>query len=89
MLRNAPVFNKLIADRLPDDDDLASQPTKSRLENAVTAGDLLAMTDWFVDRFVETFAKEPTEITLDGPPTKRHSEAARTSGQRPIRAARV
>lgn len=34
-LRSDPVF-KLLAGRLPDGDDLASQPTLSRFENAVT-----------------------------------------------------
>ena len=63
-LRSDPIF-KLIADRSPEDDDLASQPTISRLENAVTATDLLKMEDWFIDRFVESFAQEPAEITLD------------------------
>src|SRR5471030_3083838 len=38
-LRSDPVF-KLIADRLPDDCDLASQPTLSRFENVVTISDL-------------------------------------------------
>ena len=57
-LRSDPVF-KLIADRLPDDQDLASQPTISRLENAVTATNLLHMEDWFIDRFVESFEVEP------------------------------
>lgn len=63
-LRSDPIF-KLIAERSPDDEDLASQPTISRLENTVTAGDLLEMEDWFIDRFVESFEEEPTEITLD------------------------
>ena len=63
-LRSDPIF-KLIADRAPDDDDLASQPTISRLENSVTAGDLLKMEEWFIDRFVESFREEPAEITLD------------------------
>src|SRR4051812_30727825 len=38
-LRSDPVF-KLIADRLPDDPDLTSQPTRSRFENAVSIADL-------------------------------------------------
>lgn len=63
-LRSDPIF-KLIAEQSPDGDDLASQPTISRLENAVTAGDLLKMEDWFIDRFVESFTEEPAEITLD------------------------
>ena len=63
-LRSDPVF-KLIAEQSPDGDDLASQPTISRLENAVTPSDLLKMEDWFIDRFVESFTEEPNEITLD------------------------
>ena len=63
-LRSDPVF-KLIADRSPEDEDLASQPTISRLENAVTASNLLQMEDWFIDQFVESFDQEPAEITLD------------------------
>lgn len=63
-LRSDPIF-KLIANYDPGDDDLASQPTISRLENAVTAGDLLRMEDWFLDRFVESFEETPEVITLD------------------------
>src|SRR5256885_12194401 len=36
ILRDDPVF-KLIADRLPEDEALASQPTLSRFENLATA----------------------------------------------------
>ena len=43
-LRSDPVF-KLIADRLPDDRDLASQPTLSRFENGVTISDLWHLRD--------------------------------------------
>ena len=63
-LRSDPVF-KLIADRAPDDKDLASQPTISRVENSVTPSDLLRLEDWFIDRFVESFDEPPTRITLD------------------------
>ncbi len=63
-LRSDPVF-KLIAERLPDEMDLASQPTISRLENAVTATDLLRMEDWFIDRFIESFSAAPSQLTLD------------------------
>ena len=42
-LRSDSVF-KLVAGRQPDDLDLASQPTLSRLENSVTASDLLRLT---------------------------------------------
>lgn len=63
-LRSDPVF-KLIADRPAEDRDLASQPTISRVENSVTAADLLRLEDWFIQRFVESFDEEPTAITLD------------------------
>ncbi len=63
-LRSDPVF-KLISGRELDDKDLASQPTISRLENAVTAGDLLKMEKWFVEQFVDSFGSPPELITLD------------------------
>src|SRR6516225_8249017 len=43
-LRTDPVF-KLIADRSPDGADLASQPTLSRFENAVSIPDLSRLRD--------------------------------------------
>lgn len=63
-LRYDPVF-KLLADRSPDGEDLASQPTISRIENMVTATDLLRLENWFLDQFVESFDTRPTRITLD------------------------
>jgi len=63
-LRSDPVF-KMIADRAPDDRDLASQPTISRIENSVTPADLLRLEDWFIQRFVDSFDEEPDAITLD------------------------
>lgn len=63
-LRSDGVF-KLLAGRLPDDDDLASQPTLSRLENSVTAGDLLRLQDWFLEKFIESFDEPPRSLTLD------------------------
>ena len=35
------------------------------MENSVTAGDLLQLEDWLIDRFVESFENEPAQITLD------------------------
>lgn len=63
-LRSDGVF-KLVAGRRPDDLDLASQPTLSRLENSVTAGDLLRLEEWFLQKFIRSFAAPPTELTLD------------------------
>ena len=63
-LRSDPVF-KLIADRLPDDPDLSSQPTLSRFENAVSIPDLWRLRDVLVDVFLQSFAQPPRHLTLD------------------------
>jgi DDE family transposase len=63
-LRSDGIF-KLVAGRRPDGFDLASQPTLSRLENAVTAADLLRMEEEFLARFIGSFAAPPTQLTLD------------------------
>jgi hypothetical protein len=63
-LRSDPIF-KLVAGRCPDDNDLASQPTLSRFENAVTAADLLRLEAWFLEEFIRSFDKPPDSITLD------------------------
>src|SRR3954470_1037264 len=63
-LRSDPVF-KLLADRLPDDLDLASQPTLSRFENAVSIPDLWRLRDVFVDSFLQAFDSPPRHLTLD------------------------
>src|SRR5512143_1140576 len=63
-LQSDPVF-KLIADRLPDDPDLASQPTLSRFENAVSIPDLWRLRDVLVDLFIQSFDTPPHHLTLD------------------------
>jgi hypothetical protein len=63
-LRSDPAF-KLLADRLPDDPDLASQPTLSRFENAVTIADLKRLREFLVESFLESFDEPPARITLD------------------------
>ena len=63
-LRSDPVF-KLIADRLPDDPDLASQPTLSRFENAVSIPDLWRLRDVLVNVFLQSFDRPPGHLTLD------------------------
>ena len=47
-LRADPVF-KLVADRSPEDDHLASQPTLSRFENAISIQSLKRLRDVFLD----------------------------------------
>ena len=63
-LRSDGLF-KIVAGRRPDAPDLASQPTLSRLENAVTASDLLRLEAWFIDQFIASLATPPRELTLD------------------------
>jgi hypothetical protein len=63
-LRYDPVF-KLIAGRSPDGDDLASQPTLSRFENAIDIPSLFRLQDLFVDQFIASFAAPPRHLTLD------------------------
>jgi len=63
-LRHDPVF-KLIADRSPDDPALASQPTLSRFENAISIRSLKRLRDVFIDQFIASFAAPPRRLTFD------------------------
>jgi Transposase DDE domain group 1 len=63
-LRYDPVF-KLIAERSPDADPLASQPTLSRFENAISIRSLKQLRDLFIDQFIASFATPPKHLTFD------------------------
>ena len=63
-LRSDPVF-KLLCDRSIHDDDLASQPTLSRFENAIDTGSFGKLRDWFLDQFIASFDQPPVRLTLD------------------------
>jgi DDE family transposase len=63
-LRTDPVF-KLLADRSPDGPDLASQPTLSRFENAISIASLRRLRDVFIDQFMASFETPPRRLTLD------------------------
>jgi hypothetical protein len=64
-LRSDMVF-KTCAGRLPQTGrDLASQPTMSRLENAVGPRDLLQMGRYLLDTFVASYASAPGVIIID------------------------
>jgi len=68
-LRDEPVF-KMIADRLPEDDALASQPTLSRFENSVTSASLQRLIDFTITTGIERLKDKhggalPASITLD------------------------
>jgi hypothetical protein len=58
-LRHDPVF-KLVADRSPHDDDLASQPTLSRFENAISILSQNRLREVFLDQFIGPSASRPT-----------------------------
>jgi hypothetical protein len=63
-LRADPLF-KLLADRRPTDPDLASQPTLSRFENAISIASLKRLRDLFIDQFLAAFDQPPKRLTLD------------------------
>ncbi len=63
-LRSDPMF-KLAMGRLPDDGDLWSQPTISRLENLPDARALLRMGRAMVDHYWHSFRQVPRRIVLD------------------------
>ena len=61
-LRADPAF-KLLADRSPTDDDLASRPTLSRFENAISIQSLKRLRDVFIDQFIASFDTPPLPAT--------------------------
>lgn len=64
-LRGDLIF-KACAGRLPQSgNDLASQPTMSRLENAVGARDLIGMGRQLLDCFVASYSHQPGVIIID------------------------
>jgi hypothetical protein len=64
VLRSDPIF-KLVAGGGPQGDDLASQPTLSRFENAIDVRSLRRLQDVFIDQFIAAFDAPPKRITLD------------------------
>lgn len=79
-LRDDPMF-KLIAGKLPDDDALASQPTLSRLENAVSVASLNKLADLMLELGVQRVRHAhggtlPPRVTIDLDPTDDPSHGA-------------
>jgi hypothetical protein len=64
LLRSDPVF-KLVCDRSIQDDDLASQPTLSRFENAIDTRSFFRLHELLVDQFIASFDEPPKTLTLD------------------------
>src|SRR3972149_11902566 len=63
-LRSDPIF-KLIAGRSPDAEDLASQPTLSRFENAISVRSLFALRDVMIEEFIASFEAPPVRLAFD------------------------
>ena len=68
-LKGDPAFKTAVGRDPEDDPDLASQPTITRLENAVTVPDLLRMAYALVDQFIASYESAPEMIVLDMDPT--------------------
>jgi DDE family transposase len=64
VLRHDPVF-KLLAGRSPEGQELASQPTLSRFENAIDVRSLRRLQDVFLDQFIASFSTPPRHLTFD------------------------
>ncbi len=64
-LRNDPIM-KIACEKLPDDESaLASQPTISRFENAISRTDLYRLAEVFLDVFINSYEKPPKAIIVD------------------------
>ena len=64
-LRTDPAF-KVACGRLPDSgDDLCSQPTVSRWENAPTRREVVRMTYAMIDLYCRSYERPPAAVTLD------------------------
>src|SRR5271157_130457 len=64
-LRSDPAF-KLACGRLPDTgDDLCSQPTISRWENAPTLKEIVRLTYALVDIWCRSYTRPPASVTFD------------------------
>ena len=54
-----------MTERLPTDNDLASQPTLSRFENQINIPSLFRLRALFVEQFIASFAQAPLTLTFD------------------------
>ena len=68
-LRADPVFKTAVGRDPAEDGALGSQPTMTRLENAVTVRDLVRLGYAFIDHFIASYDRPPRMIVLDMDPT--------------------
>ncbi len=72
-LRADPALKTAVGRDPADDPALGSQPTMTRLENALTHRDLLRMGYAFIDHFIASYQTAPELIVLDLDPTADHA----------------
>lgn len=75
-LRDDPAMKMACARRPESDSPLASKPTISRLENAMTRTDLYRIAQVLVDVFLDSYPTAPEEIILDVTPSMRRTAAS-------------
>jgi hypothetical protein len=63
-LRSDPGF-KAVCNRLPSEDDLASQPTISRFENTLSSKDIYRIADVLIQQFISSYETPPEALILD------------------------
>lgn len=68
-LRADPVFRTAVGRDPEAEAALGSQPTMTRLENAVTVRDLVRLGYAFIDHFIASYDRPPRMIVLDMDPT--------------------
>jgi len=68
-LKGDPAFKIAVGRDPQEDPDLGSQPTMSRLENSITARDLLRIGYALIDNFINSYPEPPKVIVLDMDPT--------------------
>lgn len=64
-LRFDPVLKAAVGRNPLSGDDLASQPTQSRLENNRSFKELYLLSKWLVEYYIESHQKPPKKIVLD------------------------
>ena len=72
-LRTDPALKTAVGRDPQEDRDLGSQPTMTRLENAVTVRDLLRLGYAFIDHFTASYKTPPKLIVVDMDPTAEHA----------------
>ena len=68
-LRTDPVFKTVVGRHPHEGNDLASQPTMTRLENSIRNRDLIKMAYTLVDLFISSYKTAPRSIIIDMDPT--------------------